>query len=452
MKATTKDEAVDGSKVLIRKCLGLSSYDSFLLIYDETTKHFPKIFDRASSSCRVQFQKHFVSTKLQHTSDAFTNNLVSKISDAHGILAALTADSSCDNFRIELTTKRRVEKNTVATMPGACVRILANAVNIDYKEIKQHCLDLTLPLIKGRNAKILTYDRKGREYKLKLKLAGLKRPPIQSYGIIPKLAWGNIPAGETFVAPIENSAEGEYLVNGSVGGEKVTYNEALLKFREGKLGRHYYLKSLKPVRYLLQLQSIGEKYKDQDCWSRIAELGIGVNKKIKRITGIEVLDEKMYGTLHIAIGHNVGYGGENDCPSFHCDITTQNPSLIIDRAYIINRGLHVYEIKNYQDNYQNYRGPTKYCWDPNLHNVNIDHDSYELINRELFVKYVTPSGRITIYPIGTSDTAKAAYTLIKLADNRNTIEINFLKKNMKIRDDYFYNLLSILWLNDIVYP
>ena len=54
-----------------------------------------------------------------------------------------------------------------------------------------------------------------------------------------------------------------------------------------------------------------------DC-KKIAELGIGCNKGAKFTNGYTLIDEKILGTIHIAIGWNKGYGGKNNA-SMHQD-------------------------------------------------------------------------------------------------------------------------------------
>lgn len=44
----------------------------------------------------------------------------------------------------------------------------------------------------------------------------------------------------------------------------------------------------------------------------VCELGIGMNPGVTDLCGYEVLDEKMIGTFHIALGKNDMFGGKND--------------------------------------------------------------------------------------------------------------------------------------------
>jgi leucyl aminopeptidase (aminopeptidase T) len=50
----------------------------------------------------------------------------------------------------------------------------------------------------------------------------------------------------------------------------------------------------------------------------LCELGVGLNPKIKELTGLTLIDGKSLGTYHIGIGMNHLSDGENNCP-FHMD-------------------------------------------------------------------------------------------------------------------------------------
>ena len=49
-------------------------------------------------------------------------------------------------------------------------------------------------------------------------IGGWDRLPVASDGIIRDGAWGNVPSGETYIAPMEGTAEGQVLINGSIPG------------------------------------------------------------------------------------------------------------------------------------------------------------------------------------------------------------------------------------------
>lgn len=72
---------------------------------------------------------------------------------------------------------------------------------------------------------------------------------------------------------------------------------------------------------------------------RVAELGIGLNPKAK-IIGLVLEDEKVLGTVHIALGNNLSFGGDNDVP-LHLDGVILKPDIYVDGKKIMSRGKFV---------------------------------------------------------------------------------------------------------------
>ena len=68
----------------------------------------------------------------------------------------------------------------------------------------------------------------------------------------------------------------------------------------------------------------------------IAELGIGTNYKAK-LSGKVLEDEKILGTVHVALGNNISMGGSCEVGS-HLDGILLKPTLVIDEKIILSRG------------------------------------------------------------------------------------------------------------------
>ena len=367
---------------------------------------------------------------------------------------ATTDDEECTSFRITLTGTKRKTDCAIATMPGASVAILASAIDLDYESIISRCREITLPLITGQVCTIHTFDPQGKQYTLQFNLPGVRRPPIQSYGIISRGAWGNIPAGETFVAPLEDSANGDYLVTGVVGKEIMqSHQGALLQFKQGRLIKHSYLSNGLPVRYLDDLERVAHNHGQDACWNIIAEFGIGMNELIKKLTGIQLVDEKAYGSVHIAIGHNSGYGGSTSCGSVHCDITTMRPTVIIDGHVIIERGNHVPLSKHLTANFRVQGRTIAHLWDPKTTFVHLNDNSYELdAEGRLFVKRKTSSGRYTVYVVGDDETQRLAGTVVALFRGQVAVHSTVLQKESQLPEADFHGLLTVLVQAGIVRP
>jgi len=122
----------------------------------------------------------------------------------------------------------------------------------------------------------------------------------------------NIPCGEVFVAPIETSANGTILFeNVAVDGFGKVSN-LRLKFEGGRVVGATADTGVDRFKQFLEANT-GDK-------DRIAELGIGCNPGAEYTGGSIIVDEKIYGTIHIAIGSNTGsYHGTNKASS-HFDM------------------------------------------------------------------------------------------------------------------------------------
>ena len=121
----------------------------------------------------------------------------------------------------------------------------------------------------------------------------------------------NMPCGEVFTGPIEDSANGEvyYSVPSAVSGREVS--GVRLKFREGKVVEATAEKGQEYLEAMLDADE-GGRY--------LGELGIGTNYGIQRPTRNILFDEKIGGTVHLAIGQSYEVTGGKNESSVHWDM------------------------------------------------------------------------------------------------------------------------------------
>ena len=121
----------------------------------------------------------------------------------------------------------------------------------------------------------------------------------------------NMPCGEVFTGPIEDSANGHvyFGVPAAIGGREVA--GVRLRFDDGKVAGS---EAEKGGEYL-------ESLLDTDAGARyLGEIGIGTNYNIGRASANVLFDEKLGGTVHLAIGRSYKEtGGQNDS-SVHTDL------------------------------------------------------------------------------------------------------------------------------------
>ncbi len=120
----------------------------------------------------------------------------------------------------------------------------------------------------------------------------------------------NMPDGEVFTGPIENTAEGtvRFTYPGLYQGKEV--EDIRLTFKKGKVVKASAAKGEDLLKQILKI----------DGADRIGEAAIGTNYGINRFTKSMLFDEKMGGTIHMAIGRSIPESGGVNKSAIHWDI------------------------------------------------------------------------------------------------------------------------------------
>ena len=209
-----------------------------------------------------------------------------------------------------------------ATLPGVTREMMVRCLAADYREVARRSEHLAQILTRGKSARVTAAA--GTDITLSIE----GREGIADTGLLTeKGSFGNLPAGEAFLAPVEGSAEGVIVVDGSIGDSGVMSEPLTLIVRKGAVTevRGAGAESLRKL-----LDPHGPKA------YQIAELGIGTNDQA-RIVGNVLEDEKVMGTVHIAVGNNAFMGGTIDVPS-HQDAVLRSPDLLIDGVAVMRAG------------------------------------------------------------------------------------------------------------------
>jgi aminopeptidase len=143
-----------------------------------------------------------------------------------------------------------------------------------------------------------------------------------------------MPSGEVFTGPLEDSAEGEVRFNlpAFVGGRRV--EGVYLRFHKGEV--------------VEARAQVGEDYLKEALATdpgarRLGEVGIGTNFALDRPTGLILLDEKMGGTVHLALGRSYPETGGRNESAFHWDLvlSLKEGRLLLDGEPLMVEGRFV---------------------------------------------------------------------------------------------------------------
>jgi aminopeptidase len=121
----------------------------------------------------------------------------------------------------------------------------------------------------------------------------------------------NMPSGEVFTGPHEDSAEGRIRFTIPTSPRGVVVEDVTLEFRAGRVVSAH--------------AERGEAYLqatlDTDPGARVlGELGIGTNFGIDRAIGAILFDEKIGGTVHLALGRSYPESGGRNESAVHWDL------------------------------------------------------------------------------------------------------------------------------------
>ena len=121
----------------------------------------------------------------------------------------------------------------------------------------------------------------------------------------------NMPDGEFFTGPVEDSVEGEvsFHLPATIGGREVA--GVKLRFEAGKVVE---ASAERGEEFLVELLDT------DDGARRLGELGIGTNYAIDRGTREVLLDEKVGGTVHMAVGRSYPESGGLNESAVHTDL------------------------------------------------------------------------------------------------------------------------------------
>ena len=204
----------------------------------------------------------------------------------------------------------------VATLPGITPEVFTTGLDADYEAIASHCADV-LEQVSGADEVRVTAPA-GTD----ITFAIGDREWHDDTGIVHEPGvMSNLPAGEVFVSP--ESADGEFVVDGTMRPHGLLEGGRELRF----VVEDGYVTEISDDDIRETVETAAAEV-GRDAYN-LAELGIGTNVAVTDLIGSVLLDEKAAGTIHVAIGDDLGIGGDTDAP-IHLDGIVREPSVSAD--------------------------------------------------------------------------------------------------------------------------
>jgi leucyl aminopeptidase (aminopeptidase T) len=210
----------------------------------------------------------------------------------------------------------------VGSLPGVTEEMLARLMTSDLEEIRRRGWALVTALNRASEARITCPHGSDLRIGLEGRLGTVDAGELGNRG-----AFGNLPCGEGFIAPVIETTEGVLVADGSIAEVGLLDTPTALTVREGHLAE---ATGPDGSRLMELLTAHGEEA------TSVAELGIGTNEEAV-LTGNILEDEKILGSCHVAFGASAAIGGTVQVP-VHLDCIVLEPTIELDGETVVSDG------------------------------------------------------------------------------------------------------------------
>ena len=313
------EELMNSAKIAVHNCMGVKKGENVLIITDEPLRKIGQVLWKAAKEIAGEAMLLEIISRTSNGEEP--PPMVADFMKRFDVVLIPTSRSMTHTQARRDACKAGAR---VATLPGITEDSMKRTLSADYNKIAERSLKLTRILSGKKVAKVKTPS--GTD--ITMKIEGRTWEP--DTGLYHKPGeFGNLPAGEVYIAPLEGTANGVIIVDGAMAGVGVIKKPIRLIVKDGfviEISGDKLAKDLEKA-----IEPFGKPARN------IAELGIGTNDKAK-IIGNVLEDEKVMGTVHMAIGDNKSMGGQVSVQS-HLDGILLKPTLEIDGQVIMKDGV-----------------------------------------------------------------------------------------------------------------
>lgn len=304
-------------KTVVRQCMGVQPGEDVLVICNPVTEEIGALM-------RIEAQGDGADATLAVISEresaaAEPPQAVAAAMAAADVVLAPTIQSLSHTAARKAASEAGVR---IGTLPGVTEEMLSRLMTGDLEEIRRRGWAVVTALNRGSEVRITCSHGSDLRIGIEGRLGIVDAGELGNRG-----AFGNLPCGEGFIAPLEGTTEGMLVVDGSIAGVGLLDTPVSLTIREGHLVEATGNDGAKLMELLTAHGPDG---------TNVAELGIGTNEEAI-LTGNILEDEKIFGTCHVAFGASAAIGGTVQVP-VHLDCVVLEPTLEIDGETITSGG------------------------------------------------------------------------------------------------------------------
>ena len=311
------DELERAVRTVVRDCLGVREGEDVLVVCNPATHDLGERLRAESEAAGAEAVLAVMAERASHAAEP--PRPIAEAMAAADVILAPTVQSLSHTAARKAATQAGAR---AATLPGVTEEMLARVMSADMEGLRRRGGELAEILDAGSEAHVTsalgTDLRIGIEGRSAIPDAGELTGPG---------AFGNLPCGEAFVAPVERTTNGTLVVDGSIAGIGRVTEPVTLTVEDG----HLTGASGAQGAQLMELLTV-----HGPDGTNVAELGIGTNEKAQ-LTGEILEDEKILGTAHVAFGASAGIGGTVQVP-VHLDVVMLEPEVSVDGRPVLRGG------------------------------------------------------------------------------------------------------------------
>jgi diguanylate cyclase (GGDEF)-like protein/PAS domain S-box-containing protein len=295
-------------QLILKRCLGHRDGESVVVVTDSIMEPFARAFQQHATALGIETSLVSMAPRQAHGTEP--DPVVAGALSSCPIAVLLTSKSlSHTRARREACEKHGTR---IASMPGVDIVRLESLLDIDYEDLRARSEELARALEGARRVRVTTPTGTDLAFEISGRTVYRDTGDLSRPG-----AFGNLPAGEVCLAPLEGTGEGVVKIDGSIGGFGRPREPVIVRFSQGRATEV----SDPRLRETLQLHG-------PDAF-QLAEFGIGTNPRAS-VVGNVLEDEKAIGTVHVALGSNHSMGGQIQVP-LHIDTILLGAKVEIDQ-------------------------------------------------------------------------------------------------------------------------
>jgi leucyl aminopeptidase (aminopeptidase T) len=298
------------------ECLGVRASDNALVLCNERERAIAEVLVAAAES-RTPTVRLLEYRTLSRNGEEPPEHVAEAMRDASVIFATTTYSISHTRARVAASATGA----RIASMRGFN-EAFAQAMSVHYGRLRSDGARLAAALTAAESCRISSAAGTDVTLSIEGRLGTSDDGNLREPG-----AFGNLPAGEAYIAPLETVGDGMIVFDGGLADYGLL--RAPLRVRL-VAGRAVDADGEAADWLLSRLDAGGEHGRS------IAEIGIGTNPGAE-LCGLVAIDEKVLGTAHLAFGTSASFGGVNQA-SVHIDGMIRSPTVELDGRVLLGEG------------------------------------------------------------------------------------------------------------------